>query len=51
LAGVGERRTWVSPREEVNGHIVGIDDEGRLLLDNDGRVIACDSGELSGEES
>ncbi len=51
LACVGERRTWVSPRGEVKGYIVGIDDEGRLLLDSNGRVIACDSGELSGEES
>jgi BirA family transcriptional regulator, biotin operon repressor / biotin---[acetyl-CoA-carboxylase] ligase len=49
LAYVGTRRTWSSPRGEVAGRIVGIDDEGRLLLHDGEVVIACDAGELSGE--
>jgi BirA family biotin operon repressor/biotin-[acetyl-CoA-carboxylase] ligase len=47
LAYVGTRRTWLSPRGEISGVIVGIDDDGRLLLDG-GDVTACDAGELSG---
>ena len=48
LAYVGSARTWLSPRGEINGVIVGVDDDGRLLLDDGQRVTACDAGELSG---
>ena len=47
LAYVGSRRTWLSPRGEINGVIVGVDDDGRLLLDDGQSVTACDAGELS----
>ncbi|MBA4106476.1 MAG: biotin--[acetyl-CoA-carboxylase] ligase [Pirellula sp.] len=48
LAYVGSKRTWLSPRGEINGVIVGVDDDGRLLLDDGQSVTACDAGELSG---
>ena len=51
LAYVGSRRTWLSPRGEISGRIVGIDDDGRLLLDDGHGVLACDAGELSGGEA
>lgn len=51
LAYVGSRRTWLSPRGEIDGRIVGIDDDGRLLLDDGRGVLACDAGELSGREA
>lgn len=50
LAYVGQRRTWLSPRGEISGRIIGIDDDGRLLLDGESGVIACDAGELAGDE-
>ena len=49
LAYVGTRRTWSSPRGDVAGRIAGVDDDGRLLLDDGNGLIACDAGELSGE--
>jgi BirA family biotin operon repressor/biotin-[acetyl-CoA-carboxylase] ligase len=51
LAYVGDRRTWLSPRGEISGRIVGIDDDGRLLLDDGHGILACDAGELSGGEA
>lgn len=51
LAYVGNQRTWLSSRGEVSGRIAGIDDEGRLLLDDGHGVLACDAGELSGGTS
>jgi BirA family biotin operon repressor/biotin-[acetyl-CoA-carboxylase] ligase len=51
LAYVGGRRTWLSPRGEIGGRIVGIDDDGRLLLDDGDGILACDAGELSGGEA
>lgn len=51
LAYVGSHRKWLSPRGEVSGRIVGVDDDGRLLLESAGQILACDAGELSGEES
>ena len=51
LAYVGADRKWLTPRGETNGRILGIDDEGRLLLEADGQILACDVGEISGEES
>lgn len=51
LAYVGRDRTHRSPRGEITGRIVGIDDAGRLLLQTTDGLVACDAGELSGEES
>lgn len=51
LAYVGSQRKWLSPRGEISGHIVGIDDDGRLLLDDGHGILACDAGELSGGEA
>lgn len=46
LAYEGEVRRWRSPRGDVTGRVLGIDDDGRLLLEGDEGVIACDAGEL-----
>jgi BirA family biotin operon repressor/biotin-[acetyl-CoA-carboxylase] ligase len=51
LAYVGSHRTWLSPREEISGRIVGIDDEGRLLLETSHGMTVCDAGEVSSEEA
>ncbi len=46
LAYIGEIRRWRSPRGDVTGRVLGIDDDGRLLLEGDAGVIVCDAGEL-----
>lgn len=51
LAYVGAQRRWLMPRGETSGRILGVDDDGRLLLDADGQILACEVGEISGEES
>jgi BirA family biotin operon repressor/biotin-[acetyl-CoA-carboxylase] ligase len=47
LAYVGEERSWQSPQGEVTGKVLGIDDMGRLLLEVDGQVRACEVGEFA----
>jgi BirA family biotin operon repressor/biotin-[acetyl-CoA-carboxylase] ligase len=47
LAYVGEERVWQSPKGELLGKVLGIDDAGRLLLEVDGQVRACDVGEFA----
>ena len=47
LAYVGTVRSWQSPRGEVTGRVLGIDDAGRLLLEVDGQTQACDVGEFA----
>ncbi len=47
LAYLGEVRTWLLPTGPIAGRVLGIDDEGRLLLDGPRGIIACDTGELS----
>jgi BirA family biotin operon repressor/biotin-[acetyl-CoA-carboxylase] ligase len=47
LAYVGEERAWQSPQGEVSGKVLGIDDAGRLLLEVDDQVRACDVGEFA----
>jgi hypothetical protein len=39
-------RRWDSPGGAVEGRVLGLDDEGRLLLETAGGVVACASGEL-----
>jgi BirA family transcriptional regulator, biotin operon repressor / biotin---[acetyl-CoA-carboxylase] ligase len=51
LAYVGEVRQWSSPSERVEGRVVGLDDEGRLLLDTARGRVACASGEFGFQES
>ncbi len=46
LAYVGERKTWSSPRGAISGHILGLDERGRLLLQTAHGVTTCDAGEL-----
>jgi len=46
LAYVGDLKTWTSPRAMVTGRILGIDDFGRLMLQTEHGVEACDVGEL-----
>jgi BirA family transcriptional regulator, biotin operon repressor / biotin---[acetyl-CoA-carboxylase] ligase len=46
LAYVGEVREWASPSERLKGRVVGIDDQGRLLLDTPAGRVACASGEF-----
>ena len=48
LAYVGSERTWLYPRGSIVGRVLGIDDEGRLMIDDGREVIHCDAGELSG---
>lgn len=50
LAYVGCERTWLSPRGDIVGCILGVDDEGRLMIDDGREVVHCDAGELSGGE-
>jgi BirA family biotin operon repressor/biotin-[acetyl-CoA-carboxylase] ligase len=45
LAYRGEVRSFSSPKGIVTGRMIGIDDEGRLLLESEGREIKCDLGE------
>jgi len=45
LAYIGEVRSFSSPKGIVTGRVIGIDDEGRLLLESEGREIRCDVGE------
>ena len=47
LAYVGEVRQWASPGERIEGRVVGLDDEGRLLLDTAAGRVACASGEFA----
>lgn len=47
LAYIGEERAWQSPKGEVSGKVLGVDDAGRLLLEVDGQVRACDVGEFA----
>lgn len=47
LAYVGETRAWESPKGEILGKVLGIDDAGRLLLEIDGEVRSCDVGEFA----
>jgi BirA family biotin operon repressor/biotin-[acetyl-CoA-carboxylase] ligase len=47
LAYVGEERVWQSPKGEISGKVLGIDAAGRLLLEVDGQVRACDVGEFA----
>lgn len=47
LAYVGEERAWESPKGELLGKVLGIDDAGRLLLEIDGQVRAWDVGEFA----
>ena len=47
LAYVGDERSWQSPRGEITGNVVGIDDAGRLLLEVDGQTQAHDVGEFA----
>jgi BirA family biotin operon repressor/biotin-[acetyl-CoA-carboxylase] ligase len=47
LAYVGEERVWQSPKGEFSGKVLGIDAAGRLLLQVDGQVRACDVGEFA----
>jgi BirA family biotin operon repressor/biotin-[acetyl-CoA-carboxylase] ligase len=46
LAYVGELKTWSSPRGAITGRILGLDERGRLLLQTEHGVTACDVGEL-----
>jgi BirA family biotin operon repressor/biotin-[acetyl-CoA-carboxylase] ligase len=48
LAYVGSERSWLSPRGVVVGRVLGIDDEGRLMIDDGREVVYCDAGELGG---
>ena len=50
LAYVGTERRWSSPRGEVAGRVAGVDDFGRLMLETDSGPIACDAGELTGDQ-
>jgi BirA family biotin operon repressor/biotin-[acetyl-CoA-carboxylase] ligase len=50
LAYIGRERTWLSPRGAVVGRVLGVDDEGRLMIDDGREVVHCDAGELSGGE-
>ncbi len=47
LAYVGDERSWQSPRGDITGKVVGIDDTGRLLLEVDGQTTAHDVGEFA----
>jgi BirA family biotin operon repressor/biotin-[acetyl-CoA-carboxylase] ligase len=47
LAYIGEDRAWESPKGELLGKVLGIDDTGRLLLEVEGEVRACDVGEFA----
>jgi BirA family biotin operon repressor/biotin-[acetyl-CoA-carboxylase] ligase len=47
LAYVDEERAWESPKGELLGKVLGIDDAGRLLLEIDGQVRAWDVGEFA----
>jgi BirA family biotin operon repressor/biotin-[acetyl-CoA-carboxylase] ligase len=48
LAYVGQRQTWRSPQGAISGRVLGIDDEGRLMIDDGRKVVICDAGELDG---
>jgi BirA family transcriptional regulator, biotin operon repressor / biotin---[acetyl-CoA-carboxylase] ligase len=47
LAYVGTVRSWQSPRGEIAGRVLGIDDFGRLLLETNAGVQAYDVGEFA----
>ncbi len=47
LAYVGTERSWQTPRGEITGRVLGIDDAGRLLLEVDGQTQAHDIGEFA----
>lgn len=47
LAYVGTERSWQTPRGEISGRVLGIDDLGRLLLEVAGQVQAYDVGEFA----
>jgi BirA family biotin operon repressor/biotin-[acetyl-CoA-carboxylase] ligase len=47
LAYIGTVRTWSSPRGEITGRVLGVDDAGRLLLESNGQITACDVGEFT----
>jgi BirA family biotin operon repressor/biotin-[acetyl-CoA-carboxylase] ligase len=47
LAYLGEERAWESPKGELIGKVLGIDDAGRLLLEVGGEVRAWDVGEFA----
>jgi BirA family biotin operon repressor/biotin-[acetyl-CoA-carboxylase] ligase len=46
LAYVGETKTWSSPSGAITGRLLGLDEHGRLLLQTERGVKACDAGEL-----
>jgi BirA family biotin operon repressor/biotin-[acetyl-CoA-carboxylase] ligase len=46
LAYVGTVRRWSSPRGEVAGRVRGVDEAGRLMLETQLGVVACDVGEI-----
>jgi BirA family biotin operon repressor/biotin-[acetyl-CoA-carboxylase] ligase len=46
LAYVGELKIWSSPRGALTGRILGLDERGRLLLQTEHGLTACDVGEL-----
>jgi BirA family biotin operon repressor/biotin-[acetyl-CoA-carboxylase] ligase len=47
LAFVGTVRTWAAPTGPVRGRILGVDDDGRLLLEGPSGTLACETGELA----
>jgi BirA family transcriptional regulator, biotin operon repressor / biotin---[acetyl-CoA-carboxylase] ligase len=47
LAYVGEVRQWTSPGSQIEGRVVGLDDEGRLVLDTPAGRVAWASGEFA----
>ena len=47
LAYVGTVRSWQSPRGEIAGRVLGVDDAGRLLLEVAGQTQAYDVGEFA----
>ncbi len=47
LACVGTTQTWQSPRGAVTGRVLGVDDAGRLLLQDAAGIFACETGELT----
>jgi BirA family biotin operon repressor/biotin-[acetyl-CoA-carboxylase] ligase len=46
LAYVDEVRRWTSPTGSMEGRVVGIDDQGRLVLDTPEGRVSCTSGEF-----
>lgn len=47
LAYVGTMQRWQLPQDEILGHVVGIDDAGRLLLEVAGNVQSHEVGEFA----